>query len=835
MTNIHDTCLLHYLLFFFSFSMCTAHEEYSMITFQVYDNNSFFDLDLVFNLSNFLNSYPATHVYSIDLEFTVEAFSCPKNFYCALNSLLPIPCPSGTFTRFNFSTSVDDCVTNQSDLCGVGLHWKSSVARCLPCAPGFFCRNSIQHPCEPGKFTSTFSSHDCILCDNGFYADLNRTACLQCNPGRYCEQGIQKPCLPGFYAPVYRASQCVRCSSGTYANTIATECLPCTPGYFCINGIQSICPVSQFNNISRSFSCLACSNGSYTSASRTQCILCDEIGFFCVNGKKNSCASLGTDFYSNMSIGSSFCFQCPAGTYINNRTNPSGFLPCNIGFFCKEGVQRPCPYSTFSEQQQSQNCSQCRPGTYVMQNSAASLCHLCPVGFFCANYSLEQCRHGTFSNVSNSTFCFQCPNGTFVLEAVPARSCEVCLPGYYCQNYSRFKCMPGYYSNISMATACVLCAPGTFHTEKQNTCYACEKGFYCVNGSMRSCLVGTYTNIAYSTTCLVCPNYSYHILLQDQTKPINCNVCELGNFCVNYNQYPCKTVHGFSNVPGASVCSDCFDGGYLDANFTVCTSCEPGYYCPGKKKSNSTRKKCEKGTFTFNYNSTQCFACTMPGYYYNETVEDCMLCPVGSYCFNNEIKQCSRGSFANLQGMSECSTCPVGFYTSKENDRCLICEKGHYCVSGILIPCPYSYYNPLQGQFQCTFCALGSLAYHLDVGRIDPCNPCPVDYYCPTPQHKYPCPEGSYSTQGSISILNCFCDERYLCLFRKLIELQIVVSLEDQGSVLLSFQNNITEMVNYLQKSSSFVTNLRLAYAEMKQIDVSQVIFKGISLDNTEL
>jgi hypothetical protein len=833
--KIYTLCLPTIFLFFFSNILSALGNDTTVVNFQVrapeLENKAFFNSSHFSNLALLFETYFTQEYFSILNEFQVIASQCPKNFYCIQDSSVPLPCPNGTFTRFNTSSSLEDCVSSQSDLCGVGYYWSSSVARCIQCTPGFYCRNSIQYPCEPGKISSKSNSFDCTLCENGFYANTSRTVCLQCDPGFYCENGLQLACSPGFFSSVREASRCIQCSSGNYANERRTSCVPCNPGNFCINGIQTSCPVSGYNNVQRSSSCFPCPNGSYTSVNRTQCVLCDQIGFFCINGQKFSCVSLGPDRFSNTSTGSSSCFQCTPGTYIQNTTVPTACTLCNPGHFCVNGSQQKCQFSTFSDLYGSTNCFQCSVGTYVTVSLAATSCEYCPKGYYCQNFTIKPCNYGLFTDILNSTACYQCPNGTYVQDLVASTLCQVCLPGFFCQNYSRSQCWPGSVSNTSFATTCTFCSAGTYHDQIQQNCFPCETGYFCINGSMQLCPSGYYSNQTSSSTCTLCPNVSFYIVKLAKNQPVQCLLCEPGKFCVNHIQYECKDYNAFSNAYGMSACVDCYDGGYLSDNFTSCNACEPGFYCPGKKILNSTKKKCLIGSFTWNYNSTYCSPCTMPGYFYNVTQSDCMICPKGYYCVNNMIKPCPRGSFAATQGLSECFTCKNGYYTSADNEQCILCQAGHYCVSGVMFPCPYSYYNPLEGQFQCTFCPLGSLAYHLDVARTLPCDPCPANYYCPSPQHKLSCPDGTFSTEGSTSVINCFCDQQFSCVFRKLIELQIVISLEEQGEFLLAFQKtNSSELINYLEKSSSFINNLRMAYAEMRQIDVSQVVFQSMSL-----
>ena len=72
-------------------------------------------------------------------------------------------------------------------------------------------------------------------------------------------------------------------------------------------------------------------------------------------------------------------------------------------------------------------------------------------------------------------------------------------------------------------------------------------------------------------------------------------------------------------------------------------------------------------------------------------------CDKGSYCLNGRQEKCPDGTYAPVQGMSECETCPPGSYcndvdgTSEPQD----CPTQHYCPAGTSDPiiCPDGTYT----------------------------------------------------------------------------------------------------------------------------------------------
>jgi hypothetical protein len=260
-------------------------------------------------------------------------------------------------------------------------------------------------PCPAGYF-----------CNNGTGALPRSIMCS--TPSTYCPRGSSKSLEtpPGHYAiPVIPGSRSM------FAAVAA-----CEPGSYCSDGVRVLCPAGRFGNASLLTTSL-CSGAC-------------EAGYYCadgsVNGTRESCG--GVEVY------------CPAGTSQRVAVEDGHYsvplsappvqrtdqLPCEPGYYCEQGVRRPCPPGRFGSdaKRTDDTCS-----------------GLCAAGFFC--------RSGAI--VANETACgspaVYCPAGSSLPLDVPA----------------------GEYSDGP--------APLT-----ANRSVACPAGSYCSGGVQRPCDAGAF-------------------------------------------------------------------------------------------------------------------------------------------------------------------------------------------------------------------------------------------------------------------------------------------------------------------------------------------------------
>lgn len=82
-----------------------------------------------------------------------------------------------------------------------------------------------------------------------------------------------------------------------------------------------------------------------------------------------------------------------------------------------------------------------------------------------------------------------------------------------------------------------------------------------------------------------------------------------------------------------------------------------------------------------------------------------------------------------------------------------VCPAGRYCPRGTSVP---------------FLCALGT--YDVTLGRTTQCSvSCSLDYYCPDPGQRLPCPTNTQSGRGATSQLQCVCKPGYQCVYKRFV------------------------------------------------------------------
>jgi len=90
-----------------------------------------------------------------------------------------------------------------------------------------------------------------------------------------------------------------------------------------------------------------------------------------------------------------------------------------------------------------------------------------------------------------------------------------------------------------------------------------------------------------------------------------------------------------------------------------------------------------------------------------------------------------------------------------------VCPAGRYCPVGAGAPvrCPLGTYSP-------------------SAGRTGMCQqPCGTNRYCPDPAVEYECPAHTSSARGSTSQLECLCDQGYQCVYRRQVNLNVLLPM----------------------------------------------------------
>ncbi|CAM4687297.1 unnamed protein product, partial [Caretta caretta] len=393
---------------------------------------------------------------------------CLAGAYCPPGSLLPTPCPPGTYSNVSGLKSLKQCLD-----CPPGLYCDgtNSQAPTGPCKPGYFCtgaaKTALQHVAMEGHYSlaGAFRPEPCPL--GSFQPVLGQSLCKECPEGTFCNQtGLAEPvtCPKGHYCPArsilplpcpagtymdilgaMETGSCKPCPAGMYCSTagLATPEGLCQPGYYCAQGSNSTSPVGlPFGDL-----CLA--------------------GYYCPAGTKHPrempCPA-GTWNERRGAQDASWCLPCPPGFFCNvaGQVSPAGL--CAPGYYCTGGTQTPRPLDAVTGD-------------------------LCPKGHFCLAGSAapSPCPDGEYSNATGQDKCFPCPAGFHCQHGIM----QHCPPGFYCPQktgISFYPCPAGTYNpshGISQAERCQQCPAGMFCGEwgLSSPSGPCWPGFFCTAGA----------------------------------------------------------------------------------------------------------------------------------------------------------------------------------------------------------------------------------------------------------------------------------------------------------------------------------------------------------------
>ncbi|KAK7882551.1 hypothetical protein WMY93_028725 [Mugilogobius chulae] len=726
-----------------------------------------------------------------------EGGPCPAAHFCAEGSASPEPCPAGSYSNLTGRIVCSHCPA--------GYYCPERTANFteFPCPPGFYCpdgtRHATQFPCPRGYYnpepmTQTLDS--CLPCPPGHYCEKERLTKVsgRCEAGWFCVSAAwtSQPfdldnytnanclcpatatggrCQPGFYCPV-GSSEPLPCPPGTFCNSsgLSLPMGPCSPGFYCVGGATEakpldgqtgnicprgaycvegsgqpeLCPIGTFSpvsGVSDRNACLPCPGGSF----------CSGVGLsaptgLCAPGQLLLLVPLWSNYgyCSAMSsrslcpLGSSFPLPCPAGTYQDQETQ-SSCMVCKPGYYCTESFGfvntswlQPCPKGHYCPGGTSlPNQHPCPvEGAVTATPTDKVTGGVCPESYYCPEGSIQPliCSPGTYVSVTQATHC------------------EPCLPGWYCVSGSLYLC-PAEGTGFDMGG----CPKGTYGPDpgywSVSQCKQCDGGHYCSsrNGTVVTgpCQEGYYCSHGNTS-----PN--------PQKASGNGGPCPAGHYC------PIATVHPLPCPLGTF------------SNFTKlisqedCQLCLPGHYCDAVGLSAPTGL-CWEGFF-----------CTEGAHRPDPVLKDNYgrggPCPKGYYCSEGSAapQQCPLGTISAVDGLPSCSICPQGYYCPVSNNGSTYeiyeCPMGHYCPAGTwfkhLYPCPAGSINP-----------------HLQMAKLQDCQPCPpgsfcafpgksnasglcrAGYYClsgawsPTPNDGGKtgdlCPEGYYCSQGSSAPFPC--------------------------------------------------------------------------------
>ncbi|KAF0717142.1 hypothetical protein As57867_002460, partial [Aphanomyces stellatus] len=643
---------------------------------------------------------------------------CTVGNYCPSGTIVPLPCPAGTFANV---TGLATCMQ-----CPLRYYCTIGTTNPLSCPAGHFCPLGTtfanQFPCLPGSYSNQSSlglATECTACPPGLFCtgqDPTNTPTGRCASGYYCSAAAARP-MPTDNVTGGICNDGFVCLGGaSVPNPVdGTTGRLCAPGSFCVNGTEQPCPLHTYTGVAGQTSCAPCPLGRFCPSNTSVPVPC-PLRYYCPVGPSRLCPS-GT-YGAQVGLETPLqCSPCPAGSFCTDG-NVTG--PCTSGYFCKVGNGLPNPLSF----NQSQLPWQQRSGG------------ACPDGYYCPQ--------GT----SDPT---PCPSNTsrLVLFGTETYDCGACPAGLSClDGVNTVACPSGYYCPYAQLP--VPCPKGTYNpttgARGMESCLSCRAGKWCnrtaiVNDTWFDCPPGTYCTVG-TPDAVPCPAGTFRPW-SGGAQLTDCPTCPGGYACPNGTLVPTVCTGGTYCPFGSGAPTACPGGLYCPLNSTAGVPCPPGYYCP---IGSSIPIQCEYGTYCPGYSSSP------------------IPCPLGSL----SLLQPKGANYSSLKGA--CRLCPPGYYGDGAN--CTLCPAGYVCLEGATTPTPQNITT--DHGYPCpagSFCPNGTVAeVPCPIGTFNPsfkgtsvsaCQVCPANTY----QYEtgkstcFPCSKSASSPVGSTQC-NCIGNHR---------------------------------------------------------------------------
>ena len=288
-------------------------------------------------------------------------------------------------------------------------------------------------------------------------------------------------------------------------------------------------------------------------------------------------------------------------------------------------------------------------------------------GMYAAGGTEELCSAGHF-----------CPNDGMTNPII-------CPKGSYCPNYSDNK-NKGKNNNYHPS---VFADKNNILTGGLINKIECPTGYYCPDEGMTSaikCPKGTYCPNKGMTEPIKCPAGTYGDAAGKATKEEACKPCPATYYCPNegmtdndkgkdtnsYKNFVCAASDGKFSAAGATTCSVCSAGQYLDQKEVKCKPCAKGHY--SDKAGATACALCPVGTIQTEEGKSFCTTCStgkstdnrllcgcVKGRYLDLTTEACVPCPVGTYADEpgliNQCKTCPNNASTAATGSTSIGQC----------------------------------------------------------------------------------------------------------------------------------------------------------------------------------
>lgn len=412
-------------------------------------------------------------------------------------------------------------------------------------------------------------------CMAGYYCPKSG-GFLSCSDGHFCPKDSVRP------LPIRRGYYGTHRTKGGFVDQD-----PCPMGAYCSGGHLSWCPAGKYSkdvlatDVSTCVDCLPgyyCSGSGNTRGDPEEC----GTGNFCPAGSKAP---------KQIRLGY-------VGEFVSDRALSSNEVPCPIGYYCRDGLSRPCPPGRFGDARaisEPQCSGPCAAGRYCADyarteskglacGNASVYCPLNAVrprlvrdGWYSAGGFDDQTRT-LESRCEAGAYCFGgrkylCPPGTFsrVHGAASVESCMLSQPGFYVPTTGAIVPVPCgapslYCPNAGASTPTLVddgfyTVGGEDPTTRKDQLIA-PVGYYAVGGLLFSCPAGRYG------------------ATQGLTEPDCTGPCAPGYYCESGASRPTWKPCGAPNkyCPKQSGTPTPVETGYYTTFATTSSSCPPGRY-----------------------------------------------------------------------------------------------------------------------------------------------------------------------------------------------------------------------------------------------------------------
>ena len=727
---------------------------------------------------------------------------CPAGYYCLQGTLVPFPCPPGTYRDTTGAAVETDC--GKTPAGSFIDSFAVTTAGSGNCLAGHYCPEGSYEPipCPPGTYraaTGATAESDCIACEGGTYCAYEGTSSTTaCPAGNYCPKGstAPTPCPIRTFdssGGLTAESECTQCTEGSYCDEPGLTAVTgsCKAGYYCKLGSLSATPVGDGDND-------ICPKGSY----------CPE------GAAPPSACSPGTFNNYEGATSDADCIACPRGFYCDSADSPEPTGPCDEGWYCEgsetsaQPTGKKAPVGKFAPQG-SPAPIKCERGTYQDQEAQGD-CKDCDAGKYCPDLEMSSptdCPKGYYCPLK-SISPIPCPPGTFrdSIDGQQLSDCSPCTAGKYCETYGleavSGDCAAGYFCEIGSPYE----KPAELVDDAANNKQygPCPVGHYCEQGTtsrnQNPCDAGKYNPSELGESAADCLECTAGRYCSGTGNSDDSNLCDAGHHCPEGSDSAtansCTAGHYCPQGSAAEI--ECLPGYYQDGTqASTCKNCPTGSFCPRGSQDhasntcpighycplNTIRDKqypCEPGKYNTNTGSTSdaaCIACDAGKYCDVYGIGDISSndCSPGFYCSGQAIVSkpmdgssyggiCKRGQYCP-GGIDSAQSCDAGKYCAKEQLGAVQgdCTEGYYCSGSTKVPtpnslfftngdiCPKGHYCP-EASGDKTACGAGKYLPYTGAIADSECIDCPPGYYCPNTGTDFPankCPVGYYCPAGT--------------------------------------------------------------------------------------